>query len=567
MDNKFLKKHIFESGKLNSNRTHSYYIEKHFSKIYHYLTKGKNYTEQEFKELLYKFIFNIKDPPKCKNPECSNSAIFLKFSRGYSNYCSYECGYKNFGSNNNALKRIRESQQNIRNKKILEDYSQRFPNIKIIENYIIIPNYCNHGDLNISIKDFKNFLNNNTQTLCKKCYNYYIKEWIPNSSDIDEQHSILLNMLDKSKYNITEKRIKKYYPKLYRSIILNTPKDSTWSEKIYMFKNNIIRRPICINCGLKETHFLESIHEYSKHCHICCEKGDFLIQHKKFISNSENNLANWISSFYKDKILRNQKMGNIEMDIYLPDLNLGFEFNGLYWHSEKYRDKFYHYNKMKFFGNKGIKIINIWEDDWEFKRDIIKSIILNKIGFTPQKIYARKTEIRRISSKENKKFFDENHLQGGVSASIRIGLYYNDDLVSVMTFGKKRKILAQNSANNEYELLRFANKININVIGGASKLFSYFINNYNPQKIISYANCDISDGKLYKILGFKEIGHTGVNYWWVKGKNKYHRSNFMKHKLIADGFDPEKTESEIMTERGYYKLYGSGNLKYEWGNI
>jgi len=132
-----------------------------------------------------------------------------------------------------------------------------------------------------------------------------------------------------------------------------------------------------------------------------------------------------------------------------------------------------------------------------------------------------------------------------------------------MTFGKKRMILKSKSSDNEYELLRFCNKLNTSVIGGASKLFSYFKENYKPNSIVSYANCDISSGKLYNILGFKEIKYTGLNYWWVKDK-RYNRSNFMKYKLVKEGADPNKTEEEIMKDSGYSKIYGIGNLKYEW---
>jgi hypothetical protein len=123
-----------------------------------------------------------------------------------------------------------------------------------------------------------------------------------------------------------------------------------------------------------------------------------------------------------------------------------------------------------------------------------------------------------------------------------------------MAFSKRKKILGQKS--NEYELLRFCSKLNNYIIGGVFKLFKYFINNYKPSKIISYVNCDINDGALYKIIGFNEIGHSGINYWWTDGNMKYHRNNFMKH----------KTEGEIMKEHRYYKIYGSGNLKYEWNN-
>jgi hypothetical protein len=132
-----------------------------------------------------------------------------------------------------------------------------------------------------------------------------------------------------------------------------------------------------------------------------------------------------------------------------------------------------------------------------------------------------------------------------------------------MTFGKKRMIMKGKSQENEYELLRFCNKLDTSVVGGASKLFKYFVDNYKPKQVISYANCDISDGNLYKILNFNKKS-LSINYWWSDLKKRYNRSNFMKHKLIKEGASPNKTENEIMKERNYYKIWGTGNISYVW---
>jgi hypothetical protein len=253
-----------------------------------------------------------------------------------------------------------------------------------------------------------------------------------------------------------------------------------------------------------------------------------------------------------------------ELDIFIPDLNLAFECNGLYWHSTIFKPKSYHFDKLKLCQDNNIRLITIWEDDWNFKQDIIKSMIKNLLSKNDNKIYARKTQIKIVNSNEKTLFLEQNHLQGNCQSSINLGLYYDNELVSLMTFGKKRMIMKGITENNSYELLRFCNKLGINVTGGASKLFKYFLDNYNVCSVISYANCDISNGHLYETLGFDLIGHTGINYWWAKDGIKYHRSNFMKHKLVKEGADPNKTENEIMHERGYTKIYGTGNLKYEW---
>jgi len=565
MNIKKLYDHIYENGKLNPNRTHSYYIQKYFKEIYSLLLANDvKYSESQFKEKLYCLLNKIEKPPKCKNPLCSKDSLFLKFSRGYSIYCSMKCAYENFGNNKEVILRISNFQKNNRNKKFIKKYGKQFKNLEIKKDIIILNNYCQHGNLSLSFKDFKNHLYHKSQTFCRKCHSFYIKEWKLLEKDIEEQYIFFTKLHEKSRYNLTEKRVKKYFPKLYKAIIIYVKEKMEWAEKIYRFKEKVEKRPICINCNLNEVHFLESIHQYSKHCKICCKNGDFVIQHKNFISKKEEELFEYIQTIYDGDIIRNKRINNNELDIYIPDLNIGIEFNGLYWHSDIFKDKNYHLNKNNFFQEKNIQLITVWEDDWINRGDIIKSIIKNKLGKIKNRIYARKCFIKEISSKENMAFCNDNHIQTGIAALIKLGLFYKKELVSVMTFGKNRIILGQGSKEGEYELLRFCNKIDTSVIGGASKLFKYFLKNYNPQKIISYANLDISNGNIYNILGFQKVGNISLNYWWAKDGIKYHRSKFMKHKLVEEGADPLKTENEIMKNKKFYKIYGTGNLKYEW---
>ena len=152
---------------------------------------------------------------------------------------------------------------------------------------------------------------------------------------------------------------------------------------------------------------------------------------------------------------------------------------------------------------------------------------------------------------------DNNHIQGGTSASICVALYYDNEIVSVMTFGKRR-------LNNKdtFELIRFCNKINTVVIGGSSKLFNYYINNYDFTNIISYSDISLFEGGLYKILGFKNDGYTSLNYYWTDLIKKYHRFNFNKKKLIKLGFNKDKTEDEIMKENGYFKIWSCGQIRW-----
>ncbi|MCK9477005.1 MAG: hypothetical protein M0R46_13855 [Candidatus Muirbacterium halophilum] len=285
------------------------------------------------------------------------------------------------------------------------------------------------------------------------------------------------------------------------------------------------------------------------------------------ISKNEKEIETFIIKNYSDKVITSDRktIKPYELDILLPKLNLTFEFNGLYWHNEL--NKFNNYHKMKtdLCLEKGIQLIHIWEDDWNYKKEIVKSMILNKLGKTPNKIFARKTVIKEITdNKLIKDFLNKNHIQGFIGSSIKLALFYENELVSLMTFGKKRKMMNSKSKEGEYELLRFCNKLNTNVVGGASKLFKHFIKNYNYSEITTYADRSHSQGNLYEKLGFEFISITKPNYYYILNKKRHHRFNFRKDVLVKNGFDENKSEHEIMLERKIYRIYNVGNLKYRF---
>jgi hypothetical protein len=265
----------------------------------------------------------------------------------------------------------------------------------------------------------------------------------------------------------------------------------------------------------------------------------------------DNNVQNIITS--DRKILSGK-----ELDIYLPDYNLAIEFNGTYWHSEEAgKDSHYHVNKTLRCLESGIKLIQIFEHQWLEKKKIFKSVILNHLGKS-NRIYARKCEIVELENVTT--FLESNHLQGTCSSAIKLGLIYDNELVSVMTFGKSRF-----NKNYEYELIRFCNKLNTTVIGGASKLLSNFKTLYSPKSIISYANLQWSDGSLYKKLGFTQLNVSSPNYWWIKKEIVLPRYKCQRHKLkdlLMDKFNPELSEKENMELNGYSRLFDCGNIVF-----
>jgi len=286
---------------------------------------------------------------------------------------------------------------------------------------------------------------------------------------------------------------------------------------------------------------------------------------KKGTSDEEERLFNFIKEIYVGEIIKNTKniISPLELDIYLPELKLAFEFNGLFWHNELNKSNNYHLEKTELAEKQGIKLVHIYEDDWMFKQEIVKSRILNLLNKTPNKIYARKCEIKEVfDNKLVREFLENNHIQGFVGSKIKIGLFYSGELVSLMTFGSLRRAMGQNSHDGSYEMLRFCNKLNTNVIGGASRLFKFFVKNFEPKEVTSYADRSWSQGDLYKNLGFELIRKTEPNYYYVIDGVRRHRFGFRKDHLVKEGFDPLKTEHEIMLDRKIYRIYDSGNLKF-----
>ena len=243
-------------------------------------------------------------------------------------------------------------------------------------------------------------------------------------------------------------------------------------------------------------------------------------------SGQEIQLQRFIQDNYHGEILFNNKFFGKEIDIYLPELKIGFEFNGIWWHNELYKNTNSHLEKTELCEENGIKLIHIYQDDWIYKQEIIKSGIINLLGKS-KKIFARKCIIKEIEdNKLVKDFLEKNHLQGFVGSKIKIGLFYNEEIVSLMTFGSYRKTTGQKSVENSYEMLRFCNKLNSNIIGGDLILFKYFIEKHSPNNVIYCVDRSWGQG-TYEKLGFKLVGKTNPNYCYIINGIRKHRFNFV----------------------------------------
>ena len=238
----------------------------------------------------------------------------------------------------------------------------------------------------------------------------------------------------------------------------------------------------------------------------------------KSIAPDENMVEN-------DRIVLNPK----ELDIYIPDRKLAFEYDGLYWHCD---------------------------EDGDSKRHLRKTLSCDKT------IYARTCQVKEVSSKESLEFQWQNHIQGGVNSKVNLGLYHDGELVSLMTFSKPRF-----SKRYEWELVRFCNRCGYHVPGGASKLLKQFEQAYHPRSIVSYADrrwSMKSESTLYNRLGFSLASESTPNYWYVKDGELFNRIQFQKHKLkgLLDKFDESKSEWQNMQDNGYDRIFDCGNLVF-----
>ena len=243
-------------------------------------------------------------------------------------------------------------------------------------------------------------------------------------------------------------------------------------------------------------------------------------------------------------------------DIWIPDLNIAIECNGVFHHSTHCCSKSAHINKMLIARKMGIQLIYLWWDEIITKPEIVKSIIANKLGLCDNSIAARKCVVKKINSKIASKFLNENHIQGAGNATHRLGLYYGADLVSVMTF---------NNTSGKWVLNRFCNKLNTRVIGGAGKLFKYALNTFSINECVSYSSNDISDGNLYKVLGFVSDGKINDAYFYIKGTKRYSRDYGRKSSIVARGEAPNRpnwTEEEAMREAKYLRIHTSGTMTW-----
>ena len=531
-------------NKLTGAQCREIHFKIHYPEFYEYLYN--TYKDLSFKEMLYWYYNDIKEKPVCKN--CGGPVKFINSKNGYAHHCCVKCS-------NSCKEKIEKTKKifneryggnaPICNKDVLakmkatniERYGvencQQNKKIKEKTKQTTVEKYGGQGNGSKILKE-------KYKSTCEKKYG------VDNAAKAEAV---------KEKISISRR---KHEVETRDYIIEYTDKDN----KTFC----ICKCPHanCTKCKEKQFEIESSLlaNRLYHDIEICTN----LLPYNPLTSRYELYLAEFLD---EHNITYQRSVRNIiskELDLYIPSYNIAIEFNGVFHHSDKRKPNNYHINKFKECQEKGIQLISIWEDQYLTKINIIKSIILSKLGIYSEKIYARKCIIESVDSNIANEFYINNHLQGKCNASIHYSLKYNDEIVAMMSFGKRS--LGKNF-NNDWELIRYCSKINTLIIGGTSKLFKYFTKEYKPDCIISWSCNDISNGNMYKKLGF-EFENISSSYWYISNSMKrYHRSNFSKSNLIKKGLikeDDERSEREITKDLGFIRIFDTGQTKWIWKN-
>lgn len=309
---------------------------------------------------------------------------------------------------------------------------------------------------------------------------------------------------------------------------------------------------------------------------VCKEHGQFVANAGNHITGSncpacssvcskiEKDIRNLLKpySYPSDRVL----IAPLELDIVRTDRKVAVEVNGLYWHSEKMKGKTYHKEKTDLCTSAGIRLIHIREDLWEKRKEQVTSLLLYVFNGPACKVYARKTVCKLLSSSVAKVFVDANHVQGWSKASVCVGLFYEGVLVSVATFCNKRGYLFGGN-DNEYELVRFCSCSGTSVVGGLSKMLSFFLKSNEECSVVkSYCDLSLFTGKGYEAAGFSLSHVSPPDYIWFKGLRVRSRYSMQKHRLekFLPVFDSSLTEVQNCEANGWSRSFGVGIAVYTY---
>ena len=531
--------------------------------------KSHDITSKDYYDKYLKF----KDENICHRNGCKNNTQFRGINEGYAKFCSVKCSsidesvkkqreetmIKRFGVINPSLNK------NIvleRTKKLNErtDEERSLTEEKKKKTYISKygvdhPMKCEKVIAQSQKTNLERYGN-----ICS-AQGIEVKEKIKKTNierynyDHPMKNENVKHKLSNTISNKREPLIKDLLIQIYNLTLLND------------FQNN--GTELCLKCNkcgniIKQTYF--NIYQGPHPCIICYPRhtGKSLQESELFDFLSSLNISD-LKRNCRDVIYNQITKRFLELDIFIPSKNIAIEFNGLYWHKDDFSNKNMHLYKSNLCRDKGIQLIHIFEDEWLFKKDIVKFRLKHLLGYNnSKKIYGRdkKLVIKEIGSKIKNEFLKKFHLQGEDKAVIKLGCFYNDELISVMTFNKGSISKGSIATEGVWELNRFCSDYNYHLVGIASKLLSHFKRHYTWKEIFSYADRRWSNGNVYLKLDFNFVKETTPNYWYIKDFRRIHRFNLRK---TSD--EPKHiTEWELRKAQGYDRIWDCGHYKYRMVN-
>ena len=462
---------------------------------------------------------------------CNKETSFISLGMGYNRFCNSSCSTKYYYNN------LSEEEKRTRNENLAESGKQsRFNTKKFNDNILKKYGVDNFFKLE-SFKKNRAEQSDDIELKKKKTFlkNYGKKHYLQTK----ECKNIQRLRFKESRYNLFIRQLdaKGIVPLFDYEYFLKNNKNFQYQCKC----GNIFFSDSCISQLV-----------------FCDDKSH------KYRSSFEDDVAAILNEFNIEYELNKRfyydKQRWYEIDIYIDKYKLGIECHGEYFHSELFKDKNYHYDKYCFFNKKDIRLMQFFNNEIFNKREIVKSLIKMHTNGA-EKIFGRKCQIKYLSNASYKEFLEINHIQGHSVSKIKIGLFYEDKLVSVLGVGKSR------FNKDEFEIIRFCNKLNCVVIGGLSKLLKFLYNEVNIKRLVSYVDIRLFDGQGFLKNGFvlEKICKPNYYYFYL-GENKlllYSRQKYQKHKLKhkLENFDASLSEHQNMINNKFIRVYDAGNLK------
>lgn len=522
---------------------------------------NKNFKDISWGQKLYNYVNNISHPPKCV---CGNEVNFHKFGKGYKIYCSTSCMYKDENMKNkkkeayikkygvdNPLKsqEIQDKRRDLYIEKYGVEHHSQLPDVIEKKKQTNLKKYGTTTNL----------LHEDTIEKSKKTKLERYGVDHQSKSEVIKEKKRQTNLKNWGyECNLQSPELRKNREKNDNKKYLKKISELTGHDldKLKIINDNVVFIDYC----KKHKEFIISKHNFYsrfisyKHKNFCTECFPI----NEYLSIREQELKNFLKKVNVDFIENTKKIiYPLELDVFIPEHQLGIEFNGLYWHSYLSKGKEYHLKKTELCEEKGIQLLHVFESDWLHKREIVKSLIGSKLNIYDLQIDVVNCKIKDVDNDVTKEFLNNNHIQGYVKSLYNIGLFYDNELVSLISFGEKD--------DGEFEIFRFCDKINTKVLDGRKGLINHIIEKYNPREITTSVDRRYFNGDMYKQLGFEIKGYNEPDYWYYN-KNElksHHKSHSTKEILIEEGYDPDKSEFEIMEKRGYYRIYDCGTINFK----